>query len=178
MFTIGGPHDEPLYDGLDLHRVPDVRDGQLIVVTGLDPAFGEEPEDYRDLLSGAASRGAVMLCANPDVRVPVGDRLIWCAGALAELYRALRGEVIEPGKPHAPISALARRKIDDGARILCVGDGPSTDIAGALREGLDCVFISGGLMRHQQSGADGKSVADYLSRHELRATWFTPSFFW
>ena len=48
-----------------------------------------------------------MICANPDLVVQRGERLIYCGGALAELYEFLGGRAIMAGKPHAPIYDLA-----------------------------------------------------------------------
>ena len=40
----------------------------------------------------ARERKLTLVCANPDIVVERGDRLIYCAGAIAELYRELGGE--------------------------------------------------------------------------------------
>jgi HAD superfamily hydrolase (TIGR01459 family) len=107
----------------------------------------------------AAQNRLPMLCANPDIVVDWGDRRLWCAGALAQLYEELGGRALYFGKPHPPIYDLARRRLavlgrdvpED--RILCIGDGIGTDVAGAAGEGLDCLFITGGLAA-DQFGAD------------------------
>jgi len=79
-----------------------------------------------------------MICANPDIVVQRGDKLIYCGGALAQLYAQLGGEVFMAGKPHAPIYDLclteAERLLNrpvDRRRVLCIGDGLATDIKGA-----------------------------------------------
>jgi HAD superfamily hydrolase (TIGR01459 family) len=91
-----------------------------------------------------------ILCANPDIVVDRGETREWCAGALAALYEEMGGEVLYFGKPHPPIYDLARRRLAairavDDARILCIGDGILTDIRGGMAEGLDTLFVSGGL---------------------------------
>ena len=90
-----------------------------------------------------------MLCANPDVVVDRGDQRLWCAGALAEAFAAAGGAVTFTGKPHAPIYRLGRRLLEKlgrpGSRVLAVGDGLATDIAGGVSEGIDTVFVTGGL---------------------------------
>ena len=40
--------------------------------------------DYLDSFKDWQARGVPMLCVNPDIVVERGDRLVWCAGALAE----------------------------------------------------------------------------------------------
>jgi len=81
-----------------------------------------------------------------------GGKHIYCAGALAQLYGQLGGEIIYFGKPHLPIYGIARKRLGEftrGAltddRILAVGDGPLTDIKGANDAGIDALFITGGI---------------------------------
>lgn len=118
-----------------------------IVCTGLFDEVNETPEDYRAPLMLARERGLKLLCANPDVVVDLGETRLYCAGALAEFYESLGGTSLYFGKPHPPIYDLARRRLGlgDDARILAVGDGIATDIPGAAGEGIDALFVSGGL---------------------------------
>ena len=128
-WAIGPDRDWPLYEDLGLDFAgPD--EAAFISCTGPVDDEVETPEDYRDRLLACARRGLEMICANPDRVVQRGDRLIYCGGALADLYAALDGPVLMAGKPYAPIyhlavaeaSALLGRPVDR-ARILCVGDG-------------------------------------------------------
>ncbi len=132
-----------------IERVPlDAAEG--LVVTGpLDDA-NDVPADYRPPFLAAKQRGLKLLCANPDLVVDRGDRRVICAGALAAEYASMGGESLYFGKPHPPIYDLARRRLAEiadieDAEILCLGDGIATDVAGARGEGLDCVFVAGGL---------------------------------
>ncbi len=93
-----------------------------------------------------------MVCANPDIVVERGPRHIYCAGALARLYEELGGNVTYFGKPHGPIYGVARHRLMEisgkpipDARILAVGDGLPTDIKGANGQGIDALFITGGI---------------------------------
>lgn len=126
-----------------------------IVCTGLFDEVNEVPEDYRQTLTSAKERGLKLLCANPDVIVDLGETRLYCAGALAEFYEDLGGTSLYFGKPHAPIYDLARRKLGLGpdARILAVGDGIATDVPGASGQGIDALFVTGGLA-HDQFGTD------------------------
>ena len=56
------------------------------------------------------ARPLFMVCANPDIVVERGDTLVYCAGALADAYAALGGDVLYCGKPHAPIYQAALDK--------------------------------------------------------------------
>ncbi|MEM9250668.1 MAG: TIGR01459 family HAD-type hydrolase [Pseudomonadota bacterium] len=123
-----------------------------VVVTGpADPHA--DPSAHKAELLFAKTKGWKLLCANPDIVVDRGDRREWCAGAIAQLYTEMGGESLYFGKPHPPIYDLARRRLAEAAgdrtidesRILCIGDGPNTDIVGAMGEGLDSLFVTGGL---------------------------------
>lgn len=119
---------------------------QGIVATGPFDERADVPEDYRARLDAALARGLPMLCANPDLVVDLGETRIYCAGAIAQLYGDMGGEVLYFGKPHAPIYDLARRRLDSpAARELAIGDGIGTDIAGAVAQRIDSLFVTGGL---------------------------------
>ena len=141
----------PIYDGLGLEfATPET--AAFISCTGLEDDTRETPEDYRERLEVCARRGLTMICANPDRVVKRGDQLIYCAGALADLYAALDGPVLMAGKPFAPIYDLAMVEAERCAgrplrreRVLCIGDGLATDVKGAADQGLDCLFIAGGI---------------------------------
>jgi len=150
-WRIGPERDDPLYEGLGL-TFAGVEDARFIACTGPNDDDVETPEDYRAPLTLAAARGLPMVCANPDIVVQRGDRLIYCGGALAAFYERLGGATIMAGKPHAPIYALALDLADralgaphDPARTLAIGDGIATDIAGAQARGLDRLFIATGI---------------------------------
>jgi ribonucleotide monophosphatase NagD (HAD superfamily) len=112
-----------------------------------------------------------MICANPDKVVQRGDRLVYCGGALAELYETLGGTAIMAGKPHAPIYAgslasareLAGAPIDP-RRVLAIGDGVRTDVAGANAQGLDVLFIAAGIHGAEARGADGDLDLEAVDR--------------
>lgn len=133
-------------DAPSIQRVA-LEQAEGIVCCGLFDDATETPEDYRARLTQAQARGLKLLCANPDVIVDLGESRLYCAGALAEFYEDLGGTSLYFGKPHAPIYDLARRRLglDDDARILAVGDGIATDIPGAQAQGIDALFVTGGL---------------------------------
>lgn len=126
-----------------------------IVCTGPFDDLSETPEDYRGTFLRAKAMGLKLLCANPDIVVDLGEKRLYCAGALAQLYDQMGGQSLYFGKPHPPIYDLARRRLatlDPGltdAEILCVGDGIATDIQGGVAEGLDTLFITAGLAAHE-----------------------------
>jgi HAD superfamily hydrolase (TIGR01459 family) len=151
MFKIGpGDYDKPLWEGLGLVETT-LADARFIGISGLN-RDDETPADYAAILREAKSRDLELLCANPDIVVQFGDKLIWCAGAVARDYEAMGGRVVMAGKPYAPIYELAYKELTtlaqrdiDKSRILAIGDGLATDIAGANAQGLDCAFIASGM---------------------------------
>ncbi len=188
VFAIGPGRDGTLYDGTGL-ALCGIEDAAFLSVTGLVDDEAETPEDYRAVLTLAASRGLELVCANPDIVVHRGTKLIYCAGALAALYRELGGRVVMAGKPHAPIYELAletaaalRGQPADRRRILAIGDGLPTDVAGALDQGIDCLFVSSGIHGDETVGADGAldldRVSQLLGRNGLTSTYVLPHLVW
>lgn len=176
----GWERDRFLYEGLDIDFVgPEEADSVLCV--GLEDEKKDEPEAYRDILKIGARRDLPMICANPDIKVRVGDELIWCAGALAAIYEEEGGRVIYPGKPHDPIYRLAmsRAKALRGKApesVLCIGDSPATDMRGAAAQGFDALYVGTGLADH---GSDFKSELNtLLSEHGAQARWAMPALRW
>ncbi|MCW0182795.1 MAG: TIGR01459 family HAD-type hydrolase [Zavarzinia sp.] len=143
---IGPTRDMPLFEGLDLRLVPDLRDADVIVCSGLVDDETETAEDYRALLEEAKGRDLELVCANPDRIVARGDRTIPCAGAIARLYQDMGGRVEWHGKPHGSVydRSLALLGTAPGETIA-IGDGIETDIPGANRQGIPALLITGGV---------------------------------
>ncbi|WP_415184667.1 TIGR01459 family HAD-type hydrolase [Phaeovulum sp.] len=166
-------------DAPPIERVP-LEQADGIVCTGPFDEMTETPDDYRARFLMAKTLGLPMLCANPDLVVDMGDRRIYCAGALAALYEEMGGQVLYFGKPHPPIYDLARRRlaamggVDEG-RVLAIGDGINTDIAGAQGEGFDSVFVTAGIAAdHFGPGADHPDptrLNDWLAAHHQNPTY-------
>ena len=160
MFWLGPERDNSIYRGLDPVISP-LEEADYIVCTGLFDDETESAEDYRAMMLQARERKLPLICANPDIVVERGDRLIYCAGAIAELYRELGGEVIFYGKPHRPIyeraMALAAEHRGHAApldRVLAIGDSVRTDLTGAFGFGIDCLFVTRGIHSEEFEGID------------------------
>jgi HAD superfamily hydrolase (TIGR01459 family) len=160
VFWLGPERDNSIYRGLDPALSP-LEQADYIDCTGLLDDETETPEDYRGMMLQARERNLTLICANPDIVVERGDRLIYCAGAIAELYRELGGEVIFYGKPHRPIyeraiQLAAERKGQAPAlnRVLAIGDSVRTDLAGAHGFGIDCLFVTRGIHAEEFEGVD------------------------
>jgi HAD superfamily hydrolase (TIGR01459 family) len=161
LYYIGPDRDLPMIQGLDIRRT-DIAQAEVALAIGLRDDLNETPADYADELSAMRERGLTMLCANPDLVVHRGERLLYCAGSLAQAYEALGGTAIYYGKPHLPVyeSALAALSGLLGhkpRRPLAVGDGLLTDIKGANAAGLEALFIA--------DGVHGEDIAPYTDEH-------------
>jgi HAD superfamily hydrolase (TIGR01459 family) len=176
-FHLGPPQDKGLFEAA-AHligappRLAGVEVADYVVCTGLVDDRRDEPQDYDDRLRAMLARRLTMLCANPDVVVEVGDRRLYCAGALAQRYESMGGRVLTFGKPHSAIYDAARAALDArqrAVRVLAIGDGAETDLAGAGRAGLDCLFVTEGVHREEIRDAAGALDPEALERLFLRA---------
>jgi HAD superfamily hydrolase (TIGR01459 family) len=155
FYHLGPERDRALYAGLAASPAP-FEDATYILCTGLFDDETETAEDYRAQLVAARTRGLRLYCANPDLIVERGDRLIPCAGAVADLYESLGGEVSWVGKPRPLVYERVRALIAEtlgrmpsARRILCIGDALRTDVAGANAAGHDCIMTLAGIHAHQ-----------------------------
>jgi HAD superfamily hydrolase (TIGR01459 family) len=187
VWTIGPDRDAPLYEGLGLEYA-DAGAAAFISVTGPHDDEVETAEDYRERFVQALARRLPLICANPDIVVQRGDRLIPCGGALAQLYEAMGGEVIMAGKPHAPIYGLSLGEAEailghavDRSRVLCIGDAVVTDVRGANSQGLDVLFVASGIHGAETIGPDGvnaQAVEDLLAKDGAQATYAIADLVW
>ena len=174
VFHLGPDRDLSLYDGLDIDIVEEF-EANSVVCTGLFDDETEAPEDYADMLQRMRARNLPMVCANPDIAVERGDRIIWCAGALARDYGQLGGRTLIAGKPHAPIYAAALKAAGDVLgrelrrdEVLAIGDGMLTDIKGASDNGIDVLYVSGGIHARDYGHPDNPEPDElqaFLDRH-------------
>jgi HAD superfamily hydrolase (TIGR01459 family) len=173
VFHLGPQRDLPIFKGLDVVFAP-MESADYVVCSGLFDDATETPESYRDMLAAMRQRSLFMVCANPDIVVERGDALVYCAGALADAYAELGGEVLYCGKPHAPIyeAALGKAAQFRGGevpalkRVLAIGDSVRTDLKGAAAFGLDCLFVISGIHAEDIGGRE----ADIASVNALFAT--------
>ncbi|HXW23523.1 MAG TPA: TIGR01459 family HAD-type hydrolase [Xanthobacteraceae bacterium] len=164
VLLIGPERDHSIFDGLPV-AFGALEAADYAVCTGLYDDEKETPDDYRDLLARMHARALFMVCANPDLVVERGERLVYCAGAIADRYASLGGEVMYAGKPHRPIYAEAFAQIAalrgaevPLARVLAIGDSVRTDLAGATQAGIDCLFVTAGIHAGEVGGRHAPDV--------------------
>jgi HAD superfamily hydrolase (TIGR01459 family) len=149
LYHLGPPRDVEMFDGLELVAADKAK---IAVVTGLDDDYTETPDDYRERMEALSKLDIELICANPDRVVERGGEMVWCAGALADLYEEYGGHVLHIGKPFPGVYEEALRKalklrgkVTPKARVLAIGDSMITDVAGANTFGIDCLFMTGGI---------------------------------
>lgn len=151
LFHLGPERDHSIFAGLNVRFAP-LESADYVVCSGLDDDEIETPEDYRARLEAMLARKLFMVCGNPDVVVERGPRLVYCAGALADLYATMGGKVLYAGKPYRPIYDLALAEAEAKAgrkvslsRVLAIGDSLRTDLKGAHAIGVDFLFVTSGI---------------------------------
>ncbi|MDM9626526.1 TIGR01459 family HAD-type hydrolase [Rhizobium sp. S152] len=182
VFLLGPDRDIAIIEGIGVTRVS-AEEADCVVCTGFFDDETETPEDYTDMLKAFQARDVPMICANPDLIVERGHKMIPCAGAMAAYYHQLGGKTRIAGKPHKPIYdavlSVAREirgeiKMD---RILAIGDGMPTDVRGALDYGLDLLYISGGIHAAEYTlngETDEAILTAYLEREKATPKWWMP----
>ena len=179
VLHIGPPRDLSLFEAAGeaagrRPRLVALDAARYALCTGLRDDVAETLDDYETELRAMATGRLPMVCANPDVVIHRGDTLVYCAGALATRFEALGGDVVYAGKPHAPIyrralalAARARGGPVDQRKVLAVGDGMKTDIAGAARAGLDALLVTRGIHRSALHGDSFDTTADAAKLRRL-----------
>lgn len=162
VFHLGAARDHSIYDGTGVERVA-LPQAHAVLCTGLFDDLNDQLSDYDGLLAGMKQRDLTMICANPDKIVRKGDRILYCAGKLAEIYQDLGGRVLMAGKPFTPIYELAMAeacrltgRAVQKQEVLAIGDGPETDIRGAADYGIAALLVAEGVT----DASEGLHVAE------------------
>jgi HAD superfamily hydrolase (TIGR01459 family) len=187
LHYVGPAHDnDGLFEGFDITLGP-AEEAKAVIVTDLDHD-DQTPDDYTDRITLWLKRKLPMICANPDRVVEHGDQLIYCGGALADLYEARGGMIKMAGKPYRPIYDEALRKAEaaadrslDRGRILAIGDSVRTDAIGAANAGLDLLFVTGSIHAGELDAfgsPDPQAVRDLVAPSGARLRAFMPRLAW
>jgi HAD superfamily hydrolase (TIGR01459 family) len=157
--------DQALFKALKAQSVA-LDEAEAIICTGLTDDRNETPEDYRPLLERALLRNIPFVCANPDLIVDVGGTILYCAGAIADIYQHMGGAVYWAGKPHLSAYETAHRKAEalrdtnvPRSKTLVIGDAIRTDLKGAENYGCDALFVASGIHKHEAMDGDVLSSA-------------------
>ena len=160
VFHLGPERDRSIFSGMDVSFAP-LQSADYVICSGFDDDEVDTPDDYRARLQTMLGRNLFMICGNPDVVVERGNDLVYCAGAIADLYASMGGEVLYAGKPYRPIYDMALQKAGEVAgrppsagRVLALGDSLRTDLKGAHAAGLDFLFVTSGIHAEELGGRD------------------------
>jgi HAD superfamily hydrolase (TIGR01459 family) len=184
---VGPPtEDDALYEGLEVTR-GSAEEAQAVVVTDLD-TDEDTPAMYNERIELWLERKLPLIAANPDRVVEHGDKLIYCGGALADLYEARGGMVRMAGKPYRPIYAEALRLAEEAAghaldrsSILAIGDSVRTDAIGAAGFGIDLLFITGSIHAGELDAfgePDPEAIRNLVAPSGARLAGFMPRLVW
>ena len=182
VFLLGPERDIGILEGLDVQRV-EADEAESIICTGFFDDETETPDDYTDMLTAWSARKVPLICANPDLVVERGHRMIPCAGAMAAYYERLGGQTRIAGKPHRPIyeaAIAAAREVRSEfplSRVVAIGDGMPTDVRGALDYGLDLLYISHGIHAREyvvDGHTDEAALGAFLAREQASPKWWMP----
>lgn len=184
---VGPPTEhDALYEGLEVTRGP-AEEAAVLVVTDLD-TDDDTPELYRARAETWLRLKLKMICANPDRVVEHGERIVYCGGALGDLYAAMGGMVLMTGKPYQPIYEEALRLAEAAAgraieksRVLAIGDSVRTDATGAAQFGVDFLFVTGSIHAAELDAfgnPDPEAIADLVAPSRARMVGFQPRLVW
>ena len=150
---LGPPKDNDLFQGV-ANLVDQKDEFDEIICTGLIDGIGQNISDYQRLFENWISNKKIFICANPDEVVSRGDKIEFCAGALAKYYKKMGGEVKYFGKPYEAIYDFAYNQaqshfdiVINKNKILAVGDNLKTDINGAQNFGIHSILILNGIYK-------------------------------
>lgn len=171
-FHLGPERDLSVIEELDLPLVSSAAEAEWLLNTGPDLERGaRDTAPYQPILEECARHKLPMVCVNPDRAVMVGGERLICAGAFADRYLELGGDVMEIGKPDPMVydTVLATLGVP-ASRVVAIGDTPHTDLLGAKNAGIDAVWAMTGLAADNM----GPDPSDALLESEAARQHVTP----
>jgi len=177
-YHIGPDRDLNIFDGVNVSRVS-FDEADFLFVTGLFDDETEDENSYSSILDEAKKRNLKLICANPDIVVQRGEKLIPCAGAIAKKYEEIGGKAINIGKPFSPIFDKAVNLIkgineNQNPRIIVIGDGLETDIKGANILKMDSLLVLGGLFASESE----RNIIEVLKKKNIFPSYYTEELKW
>ncbi|MDJ0386714.1 TIGR01459 family HAD-type hydrolase [Roseomonas sp. E05] len=167
-FHIGPERDLSVIEELDVPLATRPEEADFVLNTGPDFEHGRQSvEPYQPMLAACAAAKLPMVCTNPDRAVMVSGQRLICAGAFADRYLELGGDVMEIGKPDAMVyeTVLATLAMPAG-RIVAIGDTPHTDLAGAAAVGIDAIWALTGLAADNLGADPSPALLDREAERE------------
>tara|TARA_B100000378_G_scaffold123289_1_gene99495 strand:- start:301 stop:1152 length:852 start_codon:yes stop_codon:yes gene_type:complete len=177
-YHIGPDRDLNIFDGVNVSRVS-LEEADFLFVTGLFDDETEDENSYSSILDESKKRNLKLVCANPDIVVQRGEKLIPCAGAISKKYKEIGGKVVNIGKPFSPIFDKAVNLIkgineNQNPRIVVIGDGLETDIKGANILKMDSLLVLGGLFASESE----RNIIEVLKKKNIFPSYYTEELKW
>ena len=177
-YHIGPDRDLNIFDGVNVSRVS-LEEADFLFVTGLFDDETEDENSYSSILDESKKRNLKLVCANPDIVVQRGEKLIPCAGAISKKYKEIGGKVVNIGKPFSPIFDKAVNLIkgineNQNPRIVVIGDGLETDIKGANILKMDSLLVLGGLLASESE----RNIIEVLKKKNIFPSYYTEELKW
>lgn len=184
-YYIGPAKDEDILAGLTYRRTRSPKNADFALATGYDN-FGDSFEAKLPEADLCLEAGLPLICPNPDRKVVrQSGEIMPCAGLIGEYYARRGGEVRWFGKPYPGVyeDCFEYFGTDDVSRMVAIGDGLHTDIAGARSMGIFSVLVAGGILAGEIGMKYGRmpepEVLESLFKKEnVRPDAVIPAFAW
>ena len=154
IYHLGPERDKDLFKDLKI-IISNKEECDEVVCTGLFFSENETIEQYNEDLFFLKNKNKKLICANPDEVVVRGTKIEYCAGAIANKYKQMGGEVAYFGKPYSDIyySALKTMNIfekfkTNKIKAFSIGDNLKTDIYGANILKIESLLILNGIYKN------------------------------
>ena len=187
FYHLGPTRDIDLFKDLNV-SLTSKEECEEIICTGLVSDEEEKLQDYKILLDFFLNKKIPLICANPDEVVARGEKIVFCAGALANQYKQEGGVVRYFGKPYSEIYSFALKKIrahkdfKDKKEIntLVIGDNIKTDIKGANLSNLDSVLILNGIYKDffRDGTVNFDQLKDSVNLKDVKINYFQEELAW
>ena len=187
FYHLGPTRDIDLFKDLNV-TLTSKEECEEIICTGLVSDEEEKLQDYKTLLDFFLNKKIPLICANPDEVVARGEKIVFCAGALANQYKKEGGVVRYFGKPYSEIYSFALKKIrahkdfKDKKEIntLVIGDNIKTDIKGANLSNLDSVLILNGIYKDffRDGTINFDQLKDSVNLKDVKINYFQEELAW
>lgn len=187
FYHLGPTRDIDLFKDLNV-ALTSKEECDEIICTGLVSDEEEKLQDYKILLDFFLNKKIPLICANPDEVVARGEKIVFCAGALANQYKQEGGMVRYFGKPYSDIYSFALKKVrahknfKDKKEIntLVIGDNIKTDIKGANLFNLDSVLILNGIYKDffRDGTVNFDQLKDSVNLKDIKINYFQEELAW
>ncbi len=153
IYHLGSDQNDDILRKLN-HTITDDYTKANVLLLTLHRDENQNIREFDNLLKNVAKQPNLLkICANPDISIPKGDIIRYCAGYFARIIEENGGEVVYTGKPKNVIYQHIFKRLTavPKHRILMIGDTFETDILGAQSARIDSALVLTGNTRKYHS---------------------------